>query len=74
MKIFLCRYKENAAVIAASDVTDARTAVIDGMGAGWNPGVDDRKKIQCRAVRGVTLTPEAGSFTGTPIVLQTSKS
>jgi hypothetical protein len=52
VKIFLCRYKETAAVIAATGVGGARTVLVDSiMGNQWNHGVDDRKQIGCRELK-----------------------
>lgn len=72
MKIYLCRYQNNAAVIVAKGVGDARSAVVTALGDRWNQGVDDRKQIQCREVKGVqTIHPIEP---GDPVLLQSSKS
>jgi len=52
VKLFLCRYKETAAVIAANGVGDTRTVLVEQViGDGWNQGVDDRKQIACRELK-----------------------
>lgn len=71
MKIFLCRYKENAALIAAAGIADARSAVVAALGNRWTPGTDDRKKIQCREVKDVFTRYEIED--GGPVLLQTTK-
>lgn len=55
MKIFLCRYKEIAAVIAAAGVADTRTVLVEQViGDEWSAVFDDRKQIACRELKGVT--------------------
>lgn len=52
MKMFLCRYKETAAVIVAPGVGDTRTVLVEQViGHQWNPSADDRKQISCRELK-----------------------
>jgi hypothetical protein len=54
VKLFLCRYKETAAVIAAAGVGDSRTVLVEQIlspTGQWSPGIDDRKQIGCRELK-----------------------
>jgi hypothetical protein len=57
VKLFLCRYKETAAVIAAAGVGDTRTVLVEQIltpTGRWDSGVDDRKQIACRELKNTT--------------------
>lgn len=72
MKIYLTRYQNHAAVIVARGIGDARSGVVAALGSRWNQGVDDRKQIQCREIKGVQTTHPIEN--GGPVLLQSSKS